>query len=210
MSEVDPDTRTAAPVSVQPPTVGLPGHPEISVGRAAAWVLGYLVLCALIGLGTGVLWQKIVRLPGYTVGAGGTASTTERGLTEVFGADAWFSAIGFVISIGLGIIAWKWFGRLGWPVVVVAIIGALSAAAVCWYVGYQLGPGDFATRLAAAKPGQFVPIALTVRSPAALIVWAFGAVIPVLLRSSLGRDEQEENLPPRPVQPRRSRRQSAP
>jgi hypothetical protein len=199
LPEPEPDGgHVGAPVSVQPPVVNLPGHPEISVGRAAGWGLGYLIFSVLIGVGAGVLWEKIVRLPGYTVAADGTAATTERGLTEVFGSDAWFSVLGFVISIGLGIVAWKWFGRLGWPVVVVAVIGALCSAAVCWWVGYHLGPGPFAPRLAAARPGQFVPISLTLRSPSALIVWAFGAIIPVLLRSSLGRDEEEEFLPPAP------------
>ena len=176
---------------VQPPTVGLPGRPEISVSRAAGWLVGYLLLCLLIGVGAGALWEKIVKLPAYTVAGNGTASTTERGLTEFFSSDAWFCALGFFISIGLGIVAWKWFGKLGWPVVVVAILGAVSAALVCWYIGYQLGPGDFDQRLAAAKPGDVVPIALNLRSPAALLVWAFGAIIPVLLRSSLGRDEEE-------------------
>lgn len=183
---------------VQSPTVGLPGRPEIAVGRAAGWLAGYLLLAVLIGVGAGILWDKVVRLPGYRIGANGTASTTERGLTEFFGGDAWFCLIGFLAAIGLGIVAWKWFGRLGWPVVFVAVLGAVSAALICWWVGYQLGPGPFDPRLAAAKPGDFVPIALNLRSPVALLVWAFGAIIPVLLRASLGRDEEEEALPPRP------------
>ncbi|HEY9293883.1 MAG TPA: hypothetical protein VIP98_21595 [Microlunatus sp.] len=182
---------------VQPPTVGLPGRPEIAVGRAAGWLVGYLLLCVLIGIGAGALWEKITPLPTYSIAANGTASTTERGLTEFFASDAWFCALGFFISLGLGIIAWKWFGKLGWPVVVVAILGAVSAALVCWYVGYQLGPGDFDRRLAAARPGDVVPIALNLRSPVALLVWAFGAIIPVLLRASLGRDDEEPEAPAR-------------
>ncbi|QDP96957.1 hypothetical protein FOE78_14445 [Microlunatus elymi] len=192
----------AEPEVVQPPTVGLPGRPEISVSRAAGWLAGYLLLCLLVGVGAGALWEKIVRLPTYTVAANGTASTTERGLTEFFGSDAWFCVLGFLISIGLGIVCWKWFGKLGWPVVVVAILGAVCAGLVCWYIGYQLGPGDFERRLATAGPGDVVPIALNLRSPVALVVWAFGAIIPVLLRSSLGKDEEEAALPPR----RRTRR----
>jgi len=185
------------------------GLGDLPVGRAAGWLVGYLLFAALIGIGCGVLWQKIVRLPGYTVADNGTASTTERGLAEFFSGDAWFCCIGFFVSIGLGIIAWKWFGRLGWPVVVVALVGSVWAALVCWWVGYRLGPGDFETRLAAAEPGDFVPIALTVRTPVTLLVWAFGAIIPVLLRSSLGRDEEEDQLPPRPRRRRRSDRSVA-
>jgi hypothetical protein len=179
--------------------------PEFPVGKAAGWLAAFLLLCLTIGIVAGVLWAGIVELPGYTITENGTATTTERQLTEFFAADAWYCAVGFFIAIGLGIVAWRWFGRLGWPVVMVAIIGSLAAALVCWYVGNTLGPGDFEPRLAAAKPGDFVPIELTLRSPVALIVWAFGAIIPVLLRSSLGPDEEEESLPPAPVRERRRR-----
>jgi hypothetical protein len=168
---------------------------DFPVGRAAAWSACYLLLCVAVGICAGVLWSRLVDLPGYTVAEDGTASTTERGLTEFFAGDAWYSAVGFFVAIGLGIIAWRWFGRLGWPVVLVAIIGAVATGLICWYVGQTLGPGDFEARLATARPGDFVPIELTVRSPVALLVWAFGAIIPVLLRSSLGRDEDEEELP---------------
>lgn len=187
-----PNAEPPEPTRVQSPTVGLPWRPEISVGRAAGWLAGYLLLSVLVGVCAGVLWEKAVVLPGYTIGSSGTASTTERGLAEFFSGDAWFSLIGFLASIGLGIVAWKWFGELGWPVVFVAVLGAVGSALVCWWVGYQLGPGPFDARLAAARPGDFVPIALNLTSPVALLVWAFGAIIPVLLRSSLGRDDEED------------------
>lgn len=181
-----------------PSTVGTPaGWTGFPVSKAAAWLACYLLFCVVIGICAGVLWSRLAVLPGYIVGPEGTASTDERGLTEFFSADAWFSAIGLLVSVGLGIIAWRWFGRLGWPVVIVAIIGAVATGLICWYVGYTLGPGEFDTRLATAAPGDFVPISLTVRSPAALLAWAFGATVPVLLRSSLGRDEDEDLLPPR-------------
>ncbi len=210
MSGTEP-AGSGPPAGVQPPVVNLPGHPDISVGRAAGWGIGYLLLCVLIGVGAGVLWQQVVTLPGYTVAADGTAATTERGLAQVIGSDAWFSVLGLIISVGLGIVAWKWFGRLGWPVVPAAVVGAVCAALVCWYVGYRLGPGSLAPRLAAARPGDFVPIALTVRSPSALVVWAFGSILPILLLSSLGRDDEEDALPPRRppagrAGPRRGRR----
>lgn len=196
------------PAGQRGPAAGLG---DLPVSRAAGWLVGYLLLCVLIGIGAGVLWEKIVKLPGYTVGQDGTASTTERGLAGFIAGDAWFAAIGFFVCIGLGIVAWKWFGRLGWPVVVVAIVGAACSGLVCWWVGYRLGPGDFETRLAAARPGDFVPITLTVRTPVVLLVWAFGAVIPVLLRSSLGRDPEEEEHPaPRQKRRRVDRRLSDP
>jgi len=83
----------------------------------------------------------------------------------------------------------------------VVLVCAVASALTCWLVGYRLGPGDFSARLAAAQPGQLVPIPLTLRARASLLTWPFFAVIPVLLGSSLGRDEEE----PRPLLRRRAR-----
>ena len=77
----------------------------------------------------------------------------------------------------------------------------MLAARVCWFVGHQLGPTSFVQRLAAAKPGEAVPIELTLRAPASVLTWPFLAIIPVLLGSSLGEDDEE----PKPLFKRRVR-----
>ena len=64
-----------------------------------------------------------------------------------------------------------------------------------------IGGVPFDERLAAAKPGDTVPIALALRSPSALAVWAFAAVTPILLGSALGPDDEAA-----PRQPRRRSR----
>ena len=81
---------------------------------------------------------------------------------------------------------------------------AVLAALVCWLVGHQLGPADFVQRLAAAQPGDQVPIELTLRARASLLTWPFLAIVPVLLGSSLGPDDEE----PKPLFKRRRRRPS--
>lgn len=169
--------------------------------RKVWWIVGFVVLSAVVGGGAGVLWERFVVLPGYTVAEDGSASTNERGLSEVIGGDAWFCLLGFLVALGLGMVAWRWFSAMGWPLVLIAVFGAVVAALVCWVVGYRLGPGPFYPRLAGADPGDFVPIELTVRARASVVVWAFGATIVPLLRSSLGRDDEE----PRPLFKRRAR-----
>lgn len=154
--------------------------------------LGCFVALGL-GLGAlaGLVWPAVVDLPAYTVGADGGASTSERGLAQVLGADAWFCLLGVPVGLALGVLAWRRFHRLGWPVVLVGTLAATAAALVCWLVGTRLGPGDFPERLAAAQPGDRVPIALALRAKASLLVWPFLAVLPILLSSSLGPDEDE-------------------
>jgi hypothetical protein len=116
-------------------------------------------------------------------------------LASFIGSDAWFTLLGVVVGLILGWLAWARLRNLGWLVVLVATGAAVGAGLTCWLVGYQLGPGDFTRRLAAARPGDLVPIELTIRAKVSLLVWPFAATIPVLLASSLGRDDEE----PRPL-----------
>lgn len=189
-----PDPRSgtaAAPTPAEEPSRAT----RPSWSRAS--VAGGLLVALGLGLGAlgGVVWWAVTPLPSYLVGADGGASTTERGLAEVLASDAWFAVIGAVVGLALGIVAWRRLRAVGWPVVLVGIGTAILAALLCWAVGRELGPGEFTSRLATAKPGERVPIELTLQARASLLVWPFFAVIPILLGSSLGYDEED----PRPV-----------
>lgn len=159
-----------------------------------AWVGALAALAVVVGTLTAVFWANVVELPSYRVLADGSAIVTERALTEFVAADAWFVLCGAFVGAGLGLVSWRWFSSLGWPVAVLAAGAGLLAGIVCWQFGQLLGPGSFDERLAAANPGDLVPIAVELRSVSALAVWAFGAVVPVLLISALGPDDEE---PPR-------------
>lgn len=172
---------------------------------SAARIAALTALALGVGALAGVVWWAVVEVPGYTVGADGGAGISERGLAEFVAGDASFAAIGLAAGIGIGVVAWRSLRDLGWPLVLLVVGLAGVAALVCWYVGHRLGPTDFVARLAAARPGDLVLIELTLRAPASLLTWPFFAVIPVLLGSSLGRDDEE----PRPLFKRRPKEQSA-
>jgi hypothetical protein len=186
-------------VSSPPETV--PPRRKTLVLRTLFRLCSFLALAVAAGVAAGVVWWAVVDLPTYRVNSDGGAATTERGLSEFISGDAWFVVIGLVVGVGLGLAGWRWLRGLGWSLVLVVGCAAVVAELVCWLVGYRLGPGEFAPRLAAAKPGDLVPIELTLRARASLLTWPFFAVIPVLLGSSLGRDDEE----PRPIFPRRAR-----
>ena len=169
--------------------------------RVAARLSIFAVGSLTLGAAAGVLWWLLVKPPAYEVNSNGGATTSERGLTEFIAADAWFCAVGLVVGSLIGLAAWRWLRTLGWTIVLVVLICATASALTCWLVGYRLGPGDFSARLAAAQPGDLVPIPLTLRARASLLVWPFFAIIPVLLGSSLGRDDEE----PRPLLRRKVR-----
>jgi hypothetical protein len=149
-----------------------------------------------LGLGAlaGVVWWAVTDLPAYRVQQGGGAVTSERGLANYIASDAWYVVCGAVVGLVVGALAWWWFGRSGWLVVVLAGGVGVTAGLLCWAVGHQIEPGSFAVRLAAAHPGDLVRIDLTLRAKAALVVWPLFAVLPVLLGSSLGRDPEVDAL----------------
>jgi hypothetical protein len=169
--------------------------------RLAARLGGFAATSLGLGAAAGVLWWLVAQPPRYELNSNGGAKISERGLSEFIGADAWFCAIGLVVGLLIGVAAWRWLRTLGWAVVLVVLVCATASALTCWLVGYRLGPGDFSARLAAAQPGDLVPIPLTLQARASLLTWPFFAIVPVLLGSSLGRDEEE----PRPLWRRRAR-----
>ncbi len=161
----------------------------------------FVAACLLVGALSGLVWWAVVDLPGYVIAADGRAATTERGLAQHFGSDAWFVLIGAVAGLLLGLVAWWRLVRIGWPVIPLTLAGATVAALLCWVVGHALGPSDFAARLSAAQPGETVPIQLTLSAPVSLVVWPFFATIPILLWSSLAPDAEQ----PPPLLARRAR-----
>jgi len=164
----------------------------------AARVTAFAALGLGLGAVAGVGWSAAVDVPAYLVNPDGSASIGERGLAQFVAGDAWFCAIGLLVGVGLGLVAWRALSGLGWPLVLLVAVVAVLSALVCWYVGHRLGPEDFVGRLAAAQPGDLVPIELTLRARASLLTWPFVAIVPVLLGSSLGSDREE----PRPFRRR--------
>ncbi|OYX13103.1 MAG: hypothetical protein B7Z15_08385, partial [Rhizobiales bacterium 32-66-8] len=132
-------------------------------GWFAAMVLGSGVL-------GGLVWRSLVTLPAYSVGDSGAAQITEQALGQVFASDGVYVVIGMLVGLLVGVMAWRLFHRLGWPVAVIAVFGGLAAAGVCWLVGILQGPQNFADRISAAQPGELVPIDFELRTVSAVFV----------------------------------------
>lgn len=166
-------------------------RPAADEATVLPWIGLLAGLAVVVGGLAAVFWSAVVELPAYRILGDGSATMSERALTEIVAADAWFVVTGALVGAGLGLVTWKWFRPLGWPTALLAVAAGLVAGVVCWRVGQLLGPGSFEERLAVAKTGDLVPISLELRSLPALAVWAFAAVTPVLLISSLGPDEED-------------------
>lgn len=180
-------SESASPVDVSE-------QPSRRTGSRAtvARLLAYLVVSVVVGVIGAIVWVLVVKLPEYTVQSDGRAFTTEEGITQVFGADAWFIGIGVVSGLLLGLLAWRWFRTLGWLAPVLGALAALAAGAVCWKVGSLLGPGPFDERLAQATAGDVVQIPLDIHTPFVFVVWVMMAELPVLIAASLLHDPEDQ------------------
>ncbi|MDR1432567.1 MAG: hypothetical protein LBI99_10685, partial [Propionibacteriaceae bacterium] len=148
-----------------------------------AW-LGVLALMSIVvGALVSLFWASVVSLPEYRILTDGSAYVSERGLVEFVTADAWYVLCAVLVGPGIGYVAWRWFKPVGWPVALVAAAAGLLTGVICWWCGGLFGPGDLDFRLAAAQPGDLIPIALDLQARSALFVWPFAAVAPVLVIS---------------------------
>ncbi|AOH44931.1 hypothetical protein E5345_04505 [Propionibacterium sp. NM47_B9-13] len=149
--------------------------------------LNLLVIAIGIVLGglAAPIWHSMVTLPTYTVGSDGAASTTEKGLTQVFSTDAVYCFIGLVVGLIIGCLSWVLMRRWGaWGVLAAGISACLSALA-CWWVGVLIGPDSFAERIASAKSGEVVPVDFALHTWVAVLVWLLAAMVPLLIASLL-------------------------
>ena len=152
--------------------------PEERPGRAVVLCLGAAVIAGVV---CALIWHACVHLPIYQVDDKGYATTSERGLTAIFSIDSTFALIGMVVGVGCGFLSWWALHHRGVVVLVPTIATALVSATVCWAVGTLMGPHDFSDRVAAASPGDEVPVDFRLHTWTSLLVWVLGALIVTLI-----------------------------
>lgn len=152
--------------------------PEERPGRAVVLCLGAAVIAGVV---CALIWHACVHLPIYQVDDKGYATTSERGLTAIFSIDSTFALIGMVVGLGCGFLSWWALHHRGVVVLVPTIATALVSATVCWAVGTLMGPHDFSDRVAAASPGDEVPVDFRLHTWTSLLVWVLGALIVTLI-----------------------------
>lgn len=148
-------------------------------------VVVYLVAVFIVGILAGLLWHNLITLPVYTAAEDGSVVMTERAQANYFSPDAFFALIGCLAGLAVGYGSWLLFYRLGWVVSFVSVLGGTLSGLLCWSTGESLGPKNFASRVAMALPGDQIPIDFALHAPAALLLWALGAIVPVMLYANL-------------------------
>ena len=167
--------------------------PEEHPGRAVMLCLGVAVIAGVV---CALIWHACVHLPIYQVDDKGYATTSERGLTAIFSIDSTFALIGMVVGLGCGFLSWWALHHRGVVVLVPTIATALVSATVCWAVGTLMGPHDFSDRVAAASPGDEVPVDFRLHTWTSLLVWVLGALIVTLILAVIHtvRDQRSADI----------------
>ncbi len=151
----------------------------------------FLLFCVGAGVVSGILWAVFAFRPGYELTDDLEASMGERGLAEIFAADAFFSLLLAAVGLVIGVACWILFQRNGWWVCALAVLGAGIAGLLAWQVGLLVTPNDFEERLAMAVGGDVVPVDLQLRATAALLVAPFAAITPVMLLAAFAPEPRE-------------------
>lgn len=136
--------------------------PTPEVVQAAAVV----VLCALVGAGSGWLWFTVWD-PQVGVVLDGVWYLDEQGLRGDFAATGWFVVIGAVAGVVLGLVSALSLSRSELVTLGALIVGTALATYLMWQVGVHLGPDDPRELAKTAQDGDRLPAAMEVsgRSP---------------------------------------------
>jgi hypothetical protein len=169
------------------PVPHAPAQRRLSAPRNKVMLL--IVAVLVTGVVGALVWHGVVTPPEFTVGANGAAQISEYAMSQAVAMDVWFACVNVILGLGVGSLCWRLFGRLGWPVAVVALFAGLVVALVSWQMGELLGPRDFAARMAAVGPeGGTVAMDFGLSAMSALLACPRARVLPVLLYSTLDRE----------------------
>lgn len=155
--------------------------------KTAAFRTGTMaILAILVGTVCALVWANLAVLPSYVVQTDGHAVISDGDLAEAFSADFWFSVLAVLGGAAIGVATWILLRMVGWPVALLTALLSLLGGVTCWGLGSLIGPGQFAQRMASAKAGESVRMALELTTPSALAIWVFAAVAIPLFAASLG------------------------
>lgn len=157
--------------------------------RIRPWIVVYVGAIGVIGVVAGIVWNRVVTLPSYQIGDDYRARIPESGLSQIVATDVYFSIVGAVAGLLLGVMGWIIFRRVGWPVALITAAGAAIAGVITRYVGEFIGPRGFQERIAIATTGDWVRVDFTAHTWVPLAIWIGMAALPVLIAALISRPE---------------------
>jgi hypothetical protein len=151
--------------------------------------VGTAVALLLLGAPVGLLWSAVSPHAGVVIRGKDDAGFTDPFGEDLIGSEVRFVAVGLVVGVLCGLLAWR-FGRRWGPAVVVALaLGGLGAAAVAAEVGQRPGRSDLRAALAEGTPAQALEANVRLRAKEALVAWPVGSLAGFLVPLLYRRDD---------------------
>jgi hypothetical protein len=143
----------------------------------AVWVLGTFVALGVVG---GVLWWLLVDPALFTKAPNGALTMGEAQLGKRFAADGWFVVIAAVLGLLSGAALTWWRSRDFLATTLLLVLGSVVATVVMTVAGRLLGPADPDSLAAAAAVGDRLPMQLEVTATVAYLVWPIAVLLGAL------------------------------
>ncbi|MDP9427715.1 MAG: ABC transporter permease [Actinomycetota bacterium] len=197
---------TPAPTPAGPPPVrparwgtGAPwdGGAELRADLRGSVVLaGVLVLT---GVAAGLLWWALAPRATFEVTGEGPVPVGRPSAELLVADDGVYTLVLAGLGLLAGLVAWRLRRRRGVATVLALTAGTLLAALVAWQLGELLGAGPSEAELTAVGTRVITPLQL--RSPAALAVAPFLAVLVYVVATLLTAAEDLDRPDPTPAAP---------
>ena len=160
-------------------------------------------LLLLAGVAAGLLWWALAPRATFEVTADGVVPVGHPSAELPFADDGVLTLVLAGLGLVAGLVAWRLRRRRGVATVLALALGAVLASVAAWQLGELLGAGPSPAELAAVGTRVITPLRL--RSPAALAVAPFLAVLGYVVCTLLSASEDLDRPDPVPVVPHAGR-----
>lgn len=146
--------------------------------RPALVQLGLVVLLlALVGVVSGVVWQWLWTAPDGAVVDGAWVAQDEANLRGVFSGTGWYVIVASIAGLVGGGLAALFLDRVPLATLLGVAVGSVLGAFLMFRVGVALGPGDPVAAATSAGADAVIPGVLDVSGSSPFIAMPAGALV---------------------------------
>jgi hypothetical protein len=161
-------------------TVGASRAGSATGQRALLTTLAIVIGSAILGIIGGLIWAAIAPQALFVVASHGVAYVVNPETSAFIAADGWFSIVGIIGGLVIGLAGYLFGARRYGPLPVAGVlVGATAASLLAWWTGRNIGLGSFRHQLGTSKAGTLLRQPADLGAHSALVFWplAAGAVI---------------------------------
>jgi hypothetical protein len=152
-----------------------------TLGRALLQVGLAVLILAWAGVLAGFVWEWVWTAPVGVVVDHKWVAEDEASLRGQFSGSGWYVVVGSVAGLLAGAVVALFVDRFPLATLLGVLLGSVLGAALMYYTGIGLGPGDPAKLALTAKDGTHLPAELAVSGTSPWIALPAGALVALAL-----------------------------